>query len=496
MMDRVSRRSVLAGLLATAAGAAVADAPMRALRPVARPEGGGPSIGGLIEQAGLSGRVTFALADVRSGTILEEGQPAVLMPPASVAKVVTALYALDAPGADHRFETRILATGPLVEGIVNGDIILAGGGDPVLTTDDFGDLAERLRGAGVRGVTGRFLVWGGALPYQAKIAPDQLDHLGYNPAVSGLNLNFNRVHFEWARNGGQYRVSMDARSDRFRPDVSVARMQVVDRELPVYTYASGSDGLDNWTVARAALGDGGARWLPVRRPALYAGDVFRTLAAAQGITLPEAREAESLPQGQVLMQLQSDRLEDLARDMLRYSTNLTAEALGLTASVARGAEAQTLAASGRAMSDWAEARLGMSSALVDHSGLGDSSRIAAGEMVKGLLAAQRGEARFRALRAILRDIPMTDSQGEPLANPPAQILAKTGTLNFVSGLAGYLQTTGGADLAFAIFTADLDRRAAAIASGEEVPSGARDWNQRSRRLQQAMLRHWAGAHRV
>ena len=83
-------------------------------------------------------------------------------------------------------------------------------------------------------------------------------------------------------------------------------MTVQDRGAPVYTYDLSADGMDDWTVARSALGDGGARWLPVRQPARYAGEVFRTLAAARGITLPPAevqRDPGQAVIGSVLMQL-------------------------------------------------------------------------------------------------------------------------------------------------------------------------------------------------
>lgn len=489
--NNLTRRGVLAGLLAAGGTAALAEAPLRALRPVARPQVLVPTTADVISAAGLSGQLGFALIDLRTGTILDEGNGSVAMPPASVTKVMTALYALDAPGPALRFSTRLIATAPMQDGIIAGDLVLAGGGDPVLTTDHFADMAARLRAAGVRGVSGAFRVWGGALPYQGKIDMNQQDHLGYNPAVSGLNLNFNRVHFEWARTGGSYRVTLDARSDRFRPDVSVARMRVVERDLPVYTYAE-AEGLDDWTVARSALGEGGARWLPVRRPALYAGDVFRTLAAAQGVTLPPATELFTLPQGTVVAEHHSDSLEDLARDMLLHSTNLTAEALGLTASAARGLAVPSLAISGAAMSDWAVQALGVRGAFVDHSGLGDASRISAAEMAMTLVRAS-GEGK---LRPLLRDIPIQDNAGDALANPPGQVVAKTGTLNFVSALAGHLRTNGGADLAFAIFTADLDRRAVSILSQDEVPAGSREWGRTARGLQHALLRHWAVAHGV
>ena len=75
-------------------------------------------------------------------------------------------------------------------------MILAGGGDPVLNTDALGDMARRLKAAGIREISGKFLVYGGALPNVAEIDKSQPDHVSYNPAISGINLNYNRVHFE------------------------------------------------------------------------------------------------------------------------------------------------------------------------------------------------------------------------------------------------------------------------------------------------------------
>jgi serine-type D-Ala-D-Ala carboxypeptidase/endopeptidase (penicillin-binding protein 4) len=410
----------------------------------------------------------------------------VALPPASVAKSITSLYALDALGPGYRFATKLIGTGPVADGVLQGDLILAGGGDPVLNTDHLVIMAERLKQAGIRSVRGAFKVWGGALPAIHEIDPAQMAHLDYNPAIGGLNLNFNRVYFEWVRSGGQYNVSMDARTDLVRPTVSMARMRVVDRDLPVYTFAE-TDGRDDWTVARSALGANGSRWLPVRQPAIYAGDVFRVLARAQGIELAEVGVADSQPTGAELVRLLSDPLDDIIRDMLKYSTNLTAETLGLSATVAQGGRPLTLADSARAMTRWAATALGVDCSFVDHSGLGDASHISAGQMVKTLVAA----GPMGLLRSLMKDIVLTDIDGEALPNPPATVVAKTGTLNFVSALAGYIRTTGGADLCFAIFCADPDSRATALQSDDEIPDGARDWNHRAKRLQQELLQRWS-----
>ncbi len=492
----LSRRAALTGLLGSIAGAAFAEAPPSSLRPVARPGSavaeptrlrpeGRPSLADLVAEAGLSGIVGLALADMRTGDLIEEHRGAITQPPASVAKVVTAHYALAALGPAHRFETRITASAPVRDGVLDGDLILVGGGDPTLVTDDVAALAEVLAQGGLREVRGAFRVYGGALPYREEIEPDQLDHLGYNPSVSGLNLNFNRVHFEWARNGSGYDVTLDARSEAHRPAVRIARMSVVDRQTPIYTYRDGG-GIDEWTVARRALGERGARWLPVRKPALYAGDVLRTFARARGIVLPAPERTSVIPDGPVLATHHSAPLETLARDMLNFSTNLTAEALGLAASLSRGGAVPDQAASAALMADWAGETFGTWAQFADHSGLTDTSRISAIDMARMLARPET----HRVLRPILKPIPLRDEEGNRISGHPAEVHAKTGTLNFVNGLAGYVTTARGVPLAFAFFAADLPARAAGKASGDEVPAGARSYAARARRLQQVLLQRW------
>jgi D-alanyl-D-alanine carboxypeptidase/D-alanyl-D-alanine-endopeptidase (penicillin-binding protein 4) len=71
-----------------------------------------------------------------------------------------------------------------------------------------------------------------------------------------------------------------------------------------------------------------------------------------------------------------------------------------------------------------------------------------------------------------------------------KVVAKTGTLNFVSGLAGYMSTPQARDIVFAIFAADVDRREAIPRAQREGPPGARPWANRARTLQRALLARW------
>ncbi|WP_420860469.1 D-alanyl-D-alanine carboxypeptidase/D-alanyl-D-alanine endopeptidase [Algirhabdus cladophorae] len=487
-----SRRALLGLLAAGLASPGLAKAPNSSLRPVARPKAGvkprRPNADQLVEAAGLTGTAAFAVADVSSGKLLESRGATALMPPASVAKVITGLYALQTLGSEHVFRTSLYTNGVVEGDVLKGDLILVGGGDPVLSSDDLSQLASDLKARGIRGVKGRFLVYGKALPFVERIDDAQPDHVGYNPSVSGMILNFNRVHFEWRRASGRYSLKMDARTRRIQPAVASATMVVADRGAPVYGYRQ-SGGIDQWSVARGALGGGGARWLPVRNPEVYAGEVFRTIARSHGVLVPKAQVSKTRPAGKVVAQHSSPPLSVIVRDMLKFSTNVTAEAVGMAATVARKGQVSSHKSSAREMSQWAARKYGTKAKFVDHSGLGDSSRVTAQDMVTTLVAAHGS-----GFGELLKSIPMRNADNKIIPNSPLKVRAKTGTLNFVSGLGGYLTAPGGRTQAFAIFTADVPRRKSIPKSDREKPRGAKTWNGRSKKLQQALLRRWGAVY--
>jgi D-alanyl-D-alanine carboxypeptidase/D-alanyl-D-alanine-endopeptidase (penicillin-binding protein 4) len=485
MSINFSRRTVLAFLMFGAADAALANAPLQSQRPIQKPVDAAkralPGPGDLVAQANLGGDVGFVVADARTGKVLESYKPLKSQPPASVAKAVTAMFALETLGATHRYRTRLIATGSVSNGVLSGDLVLVGGGDPTLDTDDLFEMASRLKTAGIREVRGKLKVTAGGFPSIGRIDGEQPDHVGYNPALSGLNLNFNRVYLEWKRSSSGYQITMDARTNNIRPAVGFARTTIAD----VFKFSS-ANGRDNWSVARGALGKNGGRWLPVRRPEIYAGDVFQTVARSHGIVLPFPVKTNSVPKGRLIAEHLSDDLSGICRDMLKFSTNLTAEIVGLTAS-----QSGSLTSSGSKMSGWVKARHGLNKAkFVDHSGLGDRSRISASEMVRALVGSGAGGS----LRPLLKEIAVRDDKGRPIQNGPIKVVAKTGTLNFVSALAGFIRTPDGRDLAFAIFASDVPRRRALKKSERESPRGAKTYNGRAKRLQQALIKRWAVVH--
>lgn len=491
MKSNISRRFLVGALVASVADVAFANAPAASLRPLPRAgdfhKRAVRGADALIANSRLGGKIGFVVADAKTGLILESHSPVLAQPPASVTKAITSIYALDSLGAKFRFKTRLMATGGVSNGRLKGDLVLVGGGDPTLTTDDLANMAAALKTAGVREITGRFRVDISALPFVSAIDSSQPDHVGYNPAVSALNLNFNRVHFEWKRRGGGYDVAMDARTNKYRPTVRMASMRVVDRNLPIYTYKD-KGGIDTWTVARRALGKGGSRWLPVRKPHLYAAEVFQSMARSQGIKLPRAQTTKGVAKGKVLVEHKSDELQYLLRDLLKYSNNMTAEAIGMMASAARGGTGGSLKASAKKMTGWASSQTGArKSKFVDHSGLGAGSRLTAGDMVSALVK----QGPNSSLAHLMKPIGLRDANGKVIKGHPIKVNAKTGTLNFVSALAGYVTTPDGTRLAFAMFMADEKRRDGLAKADREAPQGSKSWNKAAKRLQQALIERWA-----
>ena len=427
-------------------------------RPVPRPET-------LIARANLQGQVGFALADM-SGRVIEADLQAAAAPPASTLKVITAIYALERLGPSRRFRTRIIRSADM--------LILAGGGDPLLDTDGLAQLARDLVASG-QTTPARFAVWGGALPAIAELAPEQDDHLAYNPSISGMILNFNRVHLDWRRAGHDWQMSLQARAARRSPRAYTVTATAA-AQTALFTHRL-EERLEHWTVSRAALGNGGSRWLPVRRPELYAGDVFQTLCRAEGLVLPAPDVIDHLPAGQEVAHLNSPPLRDILRGMLDHSTNLTAEVVGLHASGAANP-----AQSGAAMQGWLDERgQGQGFALADHSGLSAASRVTPAGLARLMALAPPDLAELLNRDPLSGDLP-AGAAAQPY------LRAKTGTLNFVSNLAGYIEVPGGRRLAFALICTDPPRRTAS--TGQELPAGVRGWTRQAKTLQHDITAAW------
>ena len=314
--------------------------------------------------------------------------------------------------------------------------------------------------------------------------------VGYNPAVSGLNLNFNRVHFEWQRGVDGYDVTMQARSRSLRPPVTVSRMQVLTAARRS-TFTRRRRSARNGASRAAPLGENGARWLPVRRPHAYAAEVFQVLARARGVVLEAPVFGGAARRSGLVM---AEHVSAAGGRAARHDA-LVHQPDGRggrhAGDAGRRAATRGLRQSAEEMSRWLQERHGLRRlSLVDHSGLGDEARISAREMVRALV----GSGANGNLRRVMRDIAMRDDQGRPMEDHPVEVVAKTGTLYFVSALPGSRGRPRAAIWPLPSSAATPDRRAALDPADENRPPGARSYNARAKALQQALIERWAAVH--
>ena len=99
-------------------------------------------------------RVAIVVQDVGKPRPLFAYDPDRAMNPASVMKLVTTFTALELLGPDYRWRTEAYAAGPIVGGVLKGDLVLKGRGDPKITVEQWQAFMTRLRATGLDAVDG------------------------------------------------------------------------------------------------------------------------------------------------------------------------------------------------------------------------------------------------------------------------------------------------------------------------------------------------------
>jgi D-alanyl-D-alanine carboxypeptidase/D-alanyl-D-alanine-endopeptidase (penicillin-binding protein 4) len=115
-----------------------------------------------LKQLSAQGRVTTEQGIwMQAGQlVLSDRQGTIPRPAASLTKIATTLAALETWGPTHQFETQIAATGTVKDGVLQGDLIVIGGGDPFFVWEEATALSHTLNRMGIRRVTGNLVVGG------------------------------------------------------------------------------------------------------------------------------------------------------------------------------------------------------------------------------------------------------------------------------------------------------------------------------------------------
>ncbi|TPV94950.1 MAG: D-alanyl-D-alanine carboxypeptidase/D-alanyl-D-alanine-endopeptidase [Myxococcales bacterium FL481] len=384
--------------------------------------------------------------------------------PASNVKLLTSAAALALLGPEHRYTTEVLAARDSVrDGIVRGDIYLKGSGDPQLVTSDMYSIARAIRNQGIRAIRGRIVT--DSSRFDADGLPpgfDQKDEFAsYRAPIGATSVNFNTaviVMHPAATPNAPIAVTVDPAVPSI--EVTNSAHTVAGRRNRLSVAAEHRDGQLAVTVAGSLGVDASPRRVryPIADPSRYSAEVLAMALRDVGVQVPRrpVRAGRAPTDAQTLAQHRGRTVAEHLRAINKRSNNFMAEQLLRTFVPEDGA---TAAASLRAMRDYLRG-VGLTAQAVDignGSGLYDNNRVSPAAMTS-LLATVAADYRYAAeFIGSLATMGVDGTTKRRLADTEHArwIRAKTGTLDGVSALSGYLGTPDGQAFAFCILFNDF-----------------------------------------
>lgn len=457
-----------------------------------------PILERLLPQYGFADAdVGCVLFDPATGDTLEAHRPDEPRIPASTTKVTTLIAALQILGVDYRFATSLFATGEVNAETLHGSIYLRGGGDPTFTTDDLQEFVSALQRAGVKRITGSFAFDESFLPSMREINAQQPIAASYNPGLSALSVNYNRIQLRWKHQpGGEgFTTTILSPADGGAVPLQAIGTGLLPRGLDrrITFLPDGAD-LDRWLLS-PTLPTQGQVELPIKTdPGRITALLFHALCWQRGIILPTPQSATVPAGARILYAHRSEALPEIVAGVLRYSNNLSAELIGQVATRTLSGRPLPLPASAAVLTDWYRRTLtntnwqGFFSA--NHSGLSSATRHSPRQVADILRYGWTlpvGRSTFPQLLPLLR-WEREDNHGATV------VRAKSGTMDYADGLIGFLTTTQGQQLGFVILLTDFPRRTALDATFDvrlsDSSPEARAWTERAKALERALITDW------
>ncbi|MEC7239600.1 MAG: D-alanyl-D-alanine carboxypeptidase/D-alanyl-D-alanine-endopeptidase [Myxococcota bacterium] len=385
--------------------------------------------------------------------------------PASTMKVLTAAAALRELGPSFRFTTQILSDGKVnAKGELDGNLYVRGGGDPSMVIEKLWKMVYDLKLEGIRSITGNIIFDDSYFDDRTRIAgwnkQKDIDRgPSYFAPVGALSLNFNTVAVVVGPGeevGGPARVSVETPS----PGI----VEVDNQMTTGSSRSSRRVGMDRSVDGRSMTltltgsvpsgGDSTRYYRSVADPTAYFMAAFAAQMSEQGIEVrgryEEGVAAEELD---LLLQVQSPPLASILMDMNKYSSNFIAE------QVLKAVGAETSGEAGSTLKG-----IEAISAYLGSLGISDEEYV----LVNGSGLSRRIVLRPDHLTAVLTDM-AKDAKVSPefmasLAiggrdgtlwsrfrdeKQVDRLRGKTGTINGVHCLAGYIDGPNGKTYAFA-----------------------------------------------
>lgn len=371
------------------------------------------------------------------------------MNPASTMKLLTTTSALVSLTPAYRWKTEVYLDGKLDNGVLQGNLVFKGYGDPKLTIEQFWLWMAELRARGLREIRGNLLIDRSFfdLPPIDSGAFDNDPVRAYNVAPDALLLNFNTLRLRYLPENGRLHAIIEPPIDGI----------VIDNQL----VAKSTGSCDNWddtilvqaTDERLLLQGGypaecGEREhnLSVLSHTRYVEAVFRAVWQQLGGSFSgKPRDGVTSSQARLFSTHRSEPMSLVIRDINKFSNNVMARQLFLTLADTTG-EVASIPRSSAVMRGWlAKQGLDFPELVLENgSGLSRKERISAGHMAQ-LLQSVTESPYSAELIASLPILGVDGSVKKRLKNSPAASHAhlKTGTLDGVKTLAGFVQARSG-----------------------------------------------------
>ena len=412
-------------------------------------------------------------------------RPDAPMNPASVMKLVTTYAGLDLLGPGYFWKTRVYAQGPVKDGVLHGNLLIQGSGDPKLVRERLADLIDAIRAKGVASIEGDILLDRSVfrLPPHDAAAFDDDPLRPYNAGPDGLLVNFKALVFH-------FKPERKRRSAQVEVEPPIAGVK-----LPAAVPTSGGACGDWKTQLAIDFSDADAPRFKGRYPARcgeqswalaypdpdgYAPRVIEAMWRAAGGRLSgQAKWQQHGAKGQPLVTGLSLPLGEIVRDINLYSNNVMAQQLFLTLSAA-GDGRGSFAESTNTFKRWWRGRFGLrATPVIDNgSGLSREGRVTAASLVALLQQAAAGPN----AEVFERSLPVAGVSGtlrrlaerSPGSEAIGNARLKTGTLRDVAAIAGYARGRSGQAWAVVGLINDANAEAARPALDRLVEWAIRD----------------------
>lgn len=432
-----------------------------------------------------SSRVGVHVQSLATGEVIYAHRAEDLLNPASNVKLVTAAAALSRLGPEYRFPTEFYCRSGIRKGTCDV-LYIRGKGDPALITERVYGIVSELALRGMRRV-GDIVVDESYFDHRRE-GPGWEEEEGdraYMAPTGAVSVNRNVIGIfigPGEAPGKPARVEVEPASDFFRIDNRV--VTVSSRSRGRLIPASVADGDRQRIVVSGRWPDGrdvASFYRKIDNPPMYAGETFKALLRQRGVAVTGRVSVGVTPENAVSVYTAwSPPLMDIVRDLNKYSNNFIAEqilkSLGAEVYGVPGSWQKGVAATAEYLEEIGIPR--GSYVMKNGSGLNDTNRFSPAQMTR-LLSAVAVKAPFFPEFASSLGVAGRDGtirlrfDGTPAAG---RLRGKTGTLENVSALSGYVRTVAGEMLAYSVLVNDfpgrhrpviaaIDQIAATIAGG-------------------------------